>query len=115
MRLTRVAASWRRYPLFLKKIPSRWYVKYEWRWIKYCSMAPKEAQIPLLPRFDKGQAVRVQFLSSRHNGESGVVVHVRLDKCGERALDKYVVLFPDNDQDEFWSIQLGMAPSVHSA
>jgi hypothetical protein len=103
------------YPPFLPKILGRWYVKYDWRWIRYFSMAPKEAQISLLPRYEKGQAVRVRFLScNRHMGESGVVVHVRLDKSGERALDKYVVLFADKDQDEFWSIQLEMPPSGHS-
>jgi len=47
--------------------------------------------------------------------ETGIIVHVRLDKNGERALDKYVVQFADKDQDEFWSIQLEVEPSVDRA
>jgi hypothetical protein len=47
--------------------------------------------------------------------ETGIVVHVRLDKNGERALGKYVVQFANKGQDEFWSIQLEVEASVDDA
>lgn len=79
-------------------------------------MVPKPAQSPSLQRYEQGQIVRIRpLICNRHMGESGVVVQVRPDKSGERALDKYVVQFADNDQDEFWGIQLEVEPSVHSA
>ena len=79
-------------------------------------MTLKEIGRPLLPRYEKGQAVRVRpLVCNRHMRETGIIVHVRLDKNGERALDKYVVQFADKDQDEFWSIQLEVEPSVDRA
>lgn len=76
-------------------------------------MTSKQARIPLRPRYEKGQAVRVRpLVCNRHMRETGIVVDVRLDKNGERALDKYVVQFADKDQDEFWSIQLEVELSV---
>lgn len=35
-----------------------------------------------------------------------MVLEVKLDKRGERVLDKYIVQFADNDQEELWGIQL---------
>ena len=79
-------------------------------------MSSKETRRPLLPRYEKGQAVRVRpLVCNRHMRETGIVVHVRLDKNGERALGKYVVQFADKGQDEFWSIQLEVEASVDDA
>lgn len=70
-------------------------------------MSAKPAPIPLLPQFEKGGLVRVRpVVSNRHRGEVGVVMHAKLDQHGVRVLDKYIVQFADNDQEEFWGIQL---------
>jgi hypothetical protein len=68
---------------------------------------------PSLP-CEKGQVVRVRdVIWSRWAGQSGVIVEVKPDKRGKRILDKYVVQFADNDQEEFWGIQLEIEISNH--
>jgi hypothetical protein len=39
-------------------------------------------------------------------------MQVKPDKHGERVLGKYIVQFADNDQEEFWGIQLEAELSV---
>jgi len=57
----------------------------------------------------KGQSVRVRdVIWSRWAGQTGIIVDVKLNQRGKRVLDKYVVRFADNDQEEFWGIQLEM-------
>jgi hypothetical protein len=105
-----------RYPWILWKILNCWYVRREVVLCRFSQMTSRETWTPLLPRYQKGQAVRVRpLVCNRHMQETGIVVHVRLDKHGERALDKYVVQFADKDQDEFWSIQLEVETSVDDA
>jgi hypothetical protein len=58
---------------------------------------------------EKGQIVRVRdVIWSRWAGQIGIVVQVKPNERGKRVLDKYVVRFADNDQEEFWGIQLEM-------
>jgi hypothetical protein len=77
-------------------------------------MTTKLDRIALLPRYEKGQLVRIRsLLRNRRAGQSGFVIQVKPDKRGERVLDKYIVQFADNDQEEFWGIQLEAELSVH--
>jgi hypothetical protein len=77
-------------------------------------MTPRRDPNPSLPRYEKGQLVRVRpLLRNPRLGQSGIVVEVKPDKRGERVLDKYIVQFADNDQEEFWGIQLEAELSVH--
>lgn len=70
-------------------------------------MFAEPAPISQLTQFEKGERVRVRpLVCNRHRGETGVVLKVRLDQRGVRVLDKYIVRFDDNDQEEFWGIQL---------
>lgn len=63
---------------------------------------------------EKGQTVRVRdVIWSRWAGQCGIIVKVKPDNRGKRILGKYVVQFPDNDQEEFWGIQLEMDFSDH--
>lgn len=58
---------------------------------------------------EKGQTVRVRdVIWSRWAGKIGIIVEIRPNQRGKRVLDKYVVRFADNDQEEFWGIQLEM-------
>jgi hypothetical protein len=36
----------------------------------------------------------------------GTAIRMNLNESGERVFDKYVVQFADNDQEEYWGIQL---------
>jgi hypothetical protein len=70
-------------------------------------MSAKLDRIPSLPSYEKGQLVRVRpLLCNPKKGQAGVVMQVRPDARGTRVLDKYVVQFTDNDEEEFWGIQL---------
>jgi len=70
-------------------------------------MNPGSFQTPYTPQCEKGQTVRVRnVIRSRWAGQIGVIVEVKPDQRGKRVLDKYVVQFASNDQEEFWGIQL---------
>ena len=67
-----------------------------------------------MPRYERGQVVRVSpLIRNRHVGQFGTVIEVKPDKRGKRMLDKYVLKFPDNDQEEFWEIQLEMKSTMY--
>jgi hypothetical protein len=73
-------------------------------------MIAKPVSIPMMARYTEGQLVRIRPLRcNRRLGESGVVIHVKLNGQGHTALDKYIVEFEDRDQEEYWSIQLDTA------
>ena len=56
---------------------------------------------------EKGQMVRIRdVIWSRWAGQTGIIVEVKPNQRGKRVLDKYVIRFADNDQEEFWGIQL---------
>ena len=58
---------------------------------------------------EKGQIVRVRHVIwSQWAGQTGTIVEVKANQRGKRVLDKYVVRFADNHQEEFWGIQLEM-------
>jgi hypothetical protein len=58
---------------------------------------------------EKGQIVRVRdVIWSPWAGQTGIIVELRPNERGKHVLDKYVVRFADNDQEEFWGIQLEM-------
>ena len=64
-----------------------------------------------MPRYEKGELVRIRdVISSRYAGRFGRVVAVLPNKRNEETLDKYVVVFPDGDQQEFWGIRLEHVP-----
>jgi hypothetical protein len=70
-------------------------------------MTSKAVSGSSLPRYERGQLVRVRSaFSNRHSAQYGVVVETILSNDGNRTLDKYVIQFADKDQDEFWGIQL---------
>lgn len=58
-------------------------------------------------RYEQGQVVRVSaIVRNRHVGQFGTIVQVKPDRAGAHILDKYVLRFADNDQEEFWDMQL---------
>jgi hypothetical protein len=60
-----------------------------------------------VPRYQIGETVRIRdVITSRYAGQSGRVIGVRHSPRGENTLDKYTVLFPAAEQEEFWDIQL---------
>ena len=60
-------------------------------------------------RYQSGQLVKIRdVITSRYAGHTGRIVAVKPNKYGRVTLDKYIVLFPDGKQKEFWNIQLGL-------
>ena len=61
----------------------------------------------LLARFEKGEFVIVRdVIATRRKGQLGRIIEARPSRWGRQSLDKYVVVFTDGEQEEFWDIQL---------
>ena len=64
-----------------------------------------------MSRFEVGDAVQIRnVIFSRYVGRRGRVMSVRISPRS-LTLDKYTVVFPDQGQSEFWSIQLERVPN----
>jgi hypothetical protein len=60
-----------------------------------------------VPRYEKGEFVVVRdVIFSRREKQVGRVISVKPSKWATSSLDKYVVTFPDGEQEEFWDVQL---------
>jgi hypothetical protein len=65
----------------------------------------KKKSIP--SRFLNGETVMIRdVIATRRKGQLGRIIETRPSKWDSESLDKYVVLFADGDQEEFWDIQL---------
>jgi hypothetical protein len=61
-----------------------------------------------MPRFEKGDLVIVRdVIWTSRKGQAGQIVQSKPTRAGRASnLDKYVVVFPDGDQEEMWDVQL---------
>ncbi len=58
-------------------------------------------------RFKKGDFVVIRnVIFTRREGQSGRIIGITPSRWGRSSLDKYVVVFSDGEQEEFWDVQL---------
>jgi hypothetical protein len=75
-----------------------------------------KSSVPESPRYQNGQFVRIRgVIGNRHVGHVGRVVELKRNKRGLRTLDKYIVSFSTDEQQEFWDIQLEPVPLTKEA
>lgn len=62
-------------------------------------------------KFEKGERVVIRdVISTRRKGQEARVIAIKPSKFDRSSLDKYIVVFPDGEQEEFWDIQLERSP-----
>ena len=60
-----------------------------------------------MSRFNLNDYVRMRdVIVTSYRGHVGRIVEIKPNQRGKETLDKYIVLFPDGQTVEVWSIQL---------